>query len=55
MAKAENFYLSATQRDIWLAQSKYPESAQFQCAELIHFPGELDRELLRECIRHCLR
>lgn len=55
MAKAENFYLSATQRDIWLAQSKYPESAQFQCAELIHFPGELDRELLRECILHCLR
>ena len=52
----QNFYLSATQRDIWLAQqSARPESAQFQCAELLHFSGELDRPLLRACIQDCLQ
>lgn len=51
----QNFYLSATQRDIWLAQSARPDSAQFQCAELLHFSGELDRYLLRACIQECLQ
>ncbi|MDC7068342.1 amino acid adenylation domain-containing protein [Corynebacterium pseudodiphtheriticum] len=51
----QNFHLSATQRDIWLAQSAHPESAQFQCAELLHFSGELDRYLLRACIQECLQ
>lgn len=51
----QNFYLSATQRDIWLAQSAHPDSAQFQCAELLHFSGELDRYLLRACIQECLQ
>lgn len=51
----QNFYLSATQRDIWLAQSAHPDSAQFQCAELLHFAGELDRYLLRACIQECLQ
>lgn len=51
----QNFCLSATQRDIWLAQSAHPDSAQFQCAELLHFSGELDRYLLRACIQECLQ
>lgn len=51
----QNFYLSATQRDIWLAQSARPDSAQFQCAELLHFSGDLDRYLLRACIQECLQ
>ncbi|MDC7113359.1 amino acid adenylation domain-containing protein [Corynebacterium pseudodiphtheriticum] len=51
----QNFHLSATQRDIWLAQSAHPESAQFQCAELLHFSGELDRYLLHACIQECLQ
>lgn len=51
----QNFYLSATQRDIWLAQSAHPDSAQFQCAELLHFSGDLDRYLLRACIQECLQ
>ncbi|WP_316520454.1 non-ribosomal peptide synthetase [Kitasatospora brasiliensis] len=43
--------LTAYQQDIWAANSLFPDLPQFNCFITDRFTGEVDVELLKECLR----
>ncbi|MFH8407068.1 amino acid adenylation domain-containing protein [Streptomyces sp. NPDC018019] len=43
--------LTAYQQDIWAANSLYPDLPQFNCFITDRFTGEVDVDLLKECLR----
>ncbi|MER6104112.1 amino acid adenylation domain-containing protein [Streptomyces sp. NPDC001832] len=46
--------LTAYQQDIWAANSLFPDLPQFNCFIVDRFTGEVDVDLLKECLRRAV-
>ncbi|MGC9437403.1 amino acid adenylation domain-containing protein [Streptomyces sp. WG5] len=51
MDSRERSTLTAYQQDIWAANSLFPDLPQFNCFIVDRFTGEVDVDLLKECLR----